>query len=161
MLNFLYSTLLQRVIGIVICIFILTPTYSWAENSQIKTITGHYQCKNIIRGYVRHLAIKLNPNVPPLNDRFFVFQLLFTGDSKQITGQSKGHMLYDMDKNIAVDYVENQQNKKIKGPGLMYFQFSGAKNVSFSTFFFEPSLNKIGEYHCKKSLEIIKQQSIE
>lgn len=151
LLNLFYPTRLQQLIRIIICISILTPAYSWAENTQKKTIIGLYQCKNITHGYDRQLTIRLNPNIPPLNERFFVFQLLFTGDSKHITGQSKGHMLYDMDKNIAVDYVENKNNKKIKGPGLMYFHFSGSTDMSFNTFFFEPSLNKIGEYHCEKS----------
>ena len=158
MINFFCPILLQQLLRIIICISILTPAYSWAENTPQKMIIGRYQCKNITHGYDRQLTIRLNPNTPPLNERFFVFQLLFTGDSKHITGQSKGHMLYDVNKHIAVDYVENLQNKKIKGPGLIYFQFSGSTDVSFNAFFFEPSLNKIGEYHCKKSPEITKQQ---
>ena len=151
MINFRYPTLLQQLIRIIMCVLILTPAYSRAENTQKKTIVGLYQCKNITHGYDRQLTISLNPNIPPLNERIFIFQLLFSGDSKQITGQSKGHMLYDMDKNIAVDYVENLQNKKIKGPGLMYFHFSGSTDVNFNAFFFEPNLNKIGEYHCQQA----------
>ncbi|MCL1125108.1 hypothetical protein [Shewanella surugensis] len=68
-------------------------------------------------------------------------------------------MLYDANKHIAVDYVENQQNKKIKESGLMYFQFSSSTDVSFNTYFFEPSLNKISEYHCKKPMLQSKNQA--
>lgn len=142
---------LLQLTSIVTYLFLLFSPHTWATIPSIKAIEGHYRCNNVTHGFDRQLHIMLDLDAPSLNDRFFVFQLLFSGDSKRITGQSKGYMLYDANTHIAVDYVKNQQNKKIKGPGLMYFQFPSATDVRFNTYFFEPSLNKVGEYHCEKS----------
>ena len=108
-------------------------------------IEGDYRCKNLLRGYSPQLSINLTPTITPYEDRFYIFQLLFSGTAHSIPGLTKGYMLYDLQTHTAVNHLDNN-----KAPGLVYFQFSSEQKVSFTTYFLEPSLNKVGEYYCEK-----------
>lgn len=131
-------------------VILIFSTFLHAANAAshkvpLNIIEGDYQCKNLLRGYSPQLSINLTPTITPYEGRFYIFQLLFSGTPHSLAGLTKGYMLYDNQTHTAVNYLENNNS-----PGLVYFQASSEQEISFTTYFLEPSLNKVGEYYCEK-----------
>ncbi|WP_299493927.1 hypothetical protein [uncultured Shewanella sp.] len=109
-------------------------------------IEGDYLCQNLLRGYSPQLSINLTPTVTPYENRFYIFQLLFSGTPQSMGNLTKGYMLYDVQTHTAISHLDNRKN-----PGLTYFTFSNEGEIHFITYFLESGLNKVGEYQCTKA----------
>ncbi|WP_299003261.1 hypothetical protein [uncultured Shewanella sp.] len=125
----------------------IQTTHAASHKVPLTIIEGDYRCKNLLGGYSPQLSINLTPTITPYEDRFYIFQLLFSGTAHSIPGLTKGYMLYDLKTHTAVNHLNNNE-----APGLAYFQFPNKQKINFTTYFLEPSLNKVGEYYCEKEM---------
>ncbi|MCL1125107.1 hypothetical protein [Shewanella surugensis] len=151
-----FSKCLSLSLSIVFCsslillILLTHPANASTHKTPLSTIEGDYYCKHLQSGYNPQLTINLTPTLTPFEERFYIFQLLFSGSENALSSFTKGYMLYDVQTHTAVSYLESKNKKNNKSPGLTYVTFSSAQEISFTTYFLEPSLNKIGEYYCEK-----------
>ncbi|WP_298771102.1 hypothetical protein [uncultured Shewanella sp.] len=133
--------------SVILILSTFLPTANAATHKvPLTIIEGDYLCQNLLRGYSPQLSINLTPTVTPYEDRFYIFQLLFSGTPKSMGNLTKGYMLYDVQTHTAISHLDNRKN-----PGLTYFTFSNEEEISFITYFLEPGLNKVGEYQCTKA----------
>ena len=147
-----------------IIFILLTPPLSahvaYASNTQsIKdAVAGEYVCQGVKKKIKRKLTLIENTQHTSIDNRFYTYNVYFSGNvDKELSYGNKvfsnaiGYMIVDTQKLSAVGYLENQVDNRIRGAGLIEFEFPKAGPIKFTTYFIDRFREQMGIAHCEKT----------